>query len=128
MGARAGYSTLNAVAIALLGLTGGVGLITQVVPLEALLGVLLWVGITVMAQAFQSAPKEHALATAFGLVPALAAWVLTLVDTTLRKAGVEPLRDGAVVWVGALHSRRHCTESGLFAEFHAADRGGGIHD
>ena len=87
VGARAGYSTLNAVAIALLGLTGGVGLITQVVPLEALLGVLLWVGITVMAQAFQSAPKEHALATAFGLVPALAAWVLTLVDTTLRKAG-----------------------------------------
>ena len=87
VGARAGYSTLNAVAIALLGLTGGVGLITQIVPLEALLGVLLWVGITVMAQAFQSAPKEHALATAFGLVPALAAWVLTLVDTTLRKAG-----------------------------------------
>ena len=87
VGARAGYSTLNAVVIALLGLTGGVGLITQVVPLEALLGVLLWVGMTVMAQAFQSAPKEHALATAFGLVPALAAWILTLVDTTLRKAG-----------------------------------------
>ena len=102
VGARAGYSTLNAVAIALLGLTGAVGLISHVVPLEALLGVLLWVGVTVMAQAFQSAPREHGLATAFGILPALAAWVLTLVDTTLRKAG-SSLYEAAPLFGSELH-------------------------
>ena len=102
VGARAGYSALNAAAIALLGLTGAVGLISYVVPLEVLLGVLLWVGITVMGQAFQSAPREHGLATAFGLLPVLAAWVLTLVDTTLRKAG-SSLYEAAPLFGSELH-------------------------
>jgi AGZA family xanthine/uracil permease-like MFS transporter len=39
------------------------------------------------AQAFQEVPKRHALAVAFGLIPALAAWALFLVDTTLQVAG-----------------------------------------
>jgi AGZA family xanthine/uracil permease-like MFS transporter len=89
MGARAGYSLMNGTIITLLGLLGGVTLVLQVVPLEATLGILLWIGIIITAQAFQEVPKSHALAVAFGLIPSLAAWALTLVETALRKAGTD---------------------------------------
>ena len=87
MGARAGYSVLNGAVITMLCLLGGITLVLKVVPLEATLGILLWIGIIITAQAFQEVPKSHALAVAFGLVPSLAAWALQLVETSLRKAG-----------------------------------------
>ncbi len=87
MGARAGYSILNGAVITLLCLLGGITLVLKVVPLEATLGILLWIGIIITAQAFQEVPKSHALAVALGLVPSLAAWALQLVETSLRKAG-----------------------------------------
>jgi len=58
-----------------------------VVPLEAALGILLWIGLIITAQAFQEVPKPHALAVGLGLVPALAAWALVLIETTLRVTG-----------------------------------------
>jgi AGZA family xanthine/uracil permease-like MFS transporter len=87
MGARAGYSILNGTVISLLCLAGGVGLVLRVVPVEATLGILLWIGIIITAQAFQEVPRKHALAVALGLVPSLAAWALVLVETALRAAG-----------------------------------------
>lgn len=87
MGARAGYSTLNGVAIALLCLAGGMGAVLSVVPVEVALGILLWIGLIILAQSFQEVPKSHALAVGLGLVPALGAWALVLVETSLRVAG-----------------------------------------
>jgi AGZA family xanthine/uracil permease-like MFS transporter len=87
MGARAGYSILNGVVVTLLCLLGGITLVLKVVPLEATIGILLWIGIIITAQAFQEVPKGHALAVAFGLVPSLAAWALQLIETSLGKAG-----------------------------------------
>jgi len=87
MGARAGYSILNGVVIATLCLLGGMTLVLKIVPIEATLGILLWIGIIITAQAFQEVPKHHALAVAFGLIPSLAAWALLLIETTARKAG-----------------------------------------
>ena len=43
-------------------------------PIEVTLGILLWIGLIIMAQAFQEVPKAHAPAVAFGFIPALAAW------------------------------------------------------
>jgi AGZA family xanthine/uracil permease-like MFS transporter len=87
MGARAGYSVLNGVAIALLCLVGGMSLVLRWVPLEAALGILLWIGLIITAQSFQEVPKAHALAVGLGLVPALASWALVLIETSLRAAG-----------------------------------------
>lgn len=87
MGARTGYSTLNGVVITLLCLFGGITLVLQYIPLEATLGILLWIGLIMTAQSFQEVPKSHALAVAIGLIPALAAWAQVLIDTALRKAG-----------------------------------------
>jgi AGZA family xanthine/uracil permease-like MFS transporter len=87
MGARWGYSVLNGFVITVLCLIGGVTLVLKVVPMEAMIGILLWIGIIITAQAFAEVPKKHSLAVALGLIPALASWALLLVNTALAKAG-----------------------------------------
>lgn len=74
LGARTGYSTLNGIAITLLCFSGAVGLVKAVVPMEAGIAIVLWIGIIIVAQAFQTTPREHAPAVAVGLFPAIAAW------------------------------------------------------
>ncbi len=87
MGARWAYSILNGFVITTLCLIGGVTLVLKVVPIDAMIGILLWIGLIITAQAFQEVPKKHSVAVAIGLMPALAAWALLLIETTLRKAG-----------------------------------------
>jgi AGZA family xanthine/uracil permease-like MFS transporter len=87
MGARSGYSVLNGIVIMIVCAFGGISLVMRWVPVEAALGILLWIGLIMTAQAFQTVPKSHALAVGLGLVPALAAWALLLIETTLRVAG-----------------------------------------
>ncbi|WP_201094123.1 hypothetical protein [Thiocystis minor] len=87
MGAGTGYSVLNAIAMSLLCLTGTYAVVMAWVPLEATLGILLWIGLSITAQAFQETPRRHALAVSLGMIPALAAWALLLIETTLRVSG-----------------------------------------
>lgn len=87
MGARWGYSWLNGSVICVLTLLGAVGSVLQIVPLEVTLGILLWIGLVITAQAFQASPSSHALAVATGLIPSLAAWLLIQVEATLRVSG-----------------------------------------
>jgi AGZA family xanthine/uracil permease-like MFS transporter len=89
MGARWAYSWLNGAAICAIALFGIVGEVLRFVPLEVALGILLWIGLVITAQAFQASPKPHALAVAAGLIPALAAWLLVQVETTLQVAGTD---------------------------------------
>lgn len=87
MGARWSYSWLNGTVICTITQLGAVGEVLQFVPLEVTLGILLWIGLVITAQAFQSSPAHHSLAVGLGLVPALAAWLLVQIETTLRVAG-----------------------------------------
>ena len=73
IGARTGYSILNGIFVAIICLSGFVTIIVKVIPLEAGIGILLWIGIVIVAQAFQETPKHHAMAVAMGLFPAIAA-------------------------------------------------------
>lgn len=57
------------------------------IPLESGIGILLYIGIIIVAQSFQETPKEHAPAVALGLFPALAAWGLLMVETGTKAAG-----------------------------------------
>ena len=86
MGARAGYSVLNALAVTLICLTGAMPFVLWFMPIEVTLGILLWIGLIITAQAFQTVPKAHAPAVAIGFIPSLAAWGVLLVQTALGKA------------------------------------------
>ncbi len=87
MGARAGYSIANGVAITLLCLFGLVSFVSALIPVEAGAAILLWIGITIAAQAFQATPREHAPAVVIGFFPALAAWGLLILESALHAAG-----------------------------------------
>ncbi len=78
LGARAGYSTLNGAVVTLLCCTGLIGLVSSLIPVEAAVPIVLWIGIIITAQAFQATPDNHAPAVAIGLFPAIAAWGATL--------------------------------------------------
>ncbi len=87
LGARSGYSALNGIFITFLCLTGTIQTVLHFIPLEAGIGILLYIGIIIVAQSFQETPKEHAPAVALGLFPALAAWGLLMVETGLKAGG-----------------------------------------
>jgi AGZA family xanthine/uracil permease-like MFS transporter len=87
LGARAGYSTLNGVVISVICLTGTVALVNSVIPIEAGMAIVLWIGIVITAQAFQATPREHAPAVAVGLFPAIAAWGAQLAYGVFPTAG-----------------------------------------
>ncbi|MFQ5681631.1 MAG: NCS2 family permease [Candidatus Binatia bacterium] len=87
LGARCGYSALNGIFISLLCLTGTIQGVLAFIPLEAGIGILLYIGIIIVAQAFQETPKEHAPAVALGLFPALAAWGLLMMETGIKATG-----------------------------------------
>uniref|UniRef100_A0A7S2RKT9 RCC1-like domain-containing protein n=1 Tax=Mucochytrium quahogii TaxID=96639 RepID=A0A7S2RKT9_9STRA len=92
MGATSGYSYISAVSVLLLGITNGASGVMQFVPEVAGVGILMWIGIVVTAQAFDrdddyteeaSSSKSHAAAVALGLLPALAAWCLQYLQATI---------------------------------------------
>jgi AGZA family xanthine/uracil permease-like MFS transporter len=87
LGARAGYSVLNAIAVTVICLTGALPFLTWFMPIEVTLGILLWIGLIITAQAYQEVPRAHAVAVAIGFIPALAVWGEWIVETTLGKAG-----------------------------------------
>ena len=87
LGARAGYSTLNGIAVTAICLTGTVALINSVVPMQAGIAIVLWIGIIITAQAFQATPADHAPAVAIGLFPAIAAWGATVMIGAFFVAG-----------------------------------------
>ena len=93
LGARAGYSTLNGLVVTAICLTGTVALINSLVPIEAGIPIVLWVGVIITAQAFQATPKEHAPAVAIGLFPAIAAWGMTVVEGAFRVSGGLTIQD-----------------------------------
>lgn len=87
LGARSGYSLLNAAFFVFVALSGITHWISALVPIEAGMAIVLWIGIVMTAQAFNATPREHAPAVAFGLFPAIAAWGALILTQTLGAAG-----------------------------------------
>jgi len=94
LGARSGYSALNGIFITVLCFTGSIQSVLGIIPLEAGVGILLYIGIIIVAQAFQETPREHAPAVALGIVPALAGWGLMMIETGLRAGGTSLFQVG----------------------------------
>jgi len=86
-GARSGYSTMNGFVTTALCLTGVLPLVLRVIPLEVAGPVIVWFGLVTVGQAFSEVPANQAVAVALGLIPMLAQWATSLLDTVLSKAG-----------------------------------------
>jgi AGZA family xanthine/uracil permease-like MFS transporter len=87
MGGRIGYSAATGLMVIVLAWLGIISLLLNLIPVVAILPILLYIGMLVGAQAFQTTPSSHAPAIVLALTPHLAAWGKTLVDGALTAAG-----------------------------------------
>jgi adenine/guanine/hypoxanthine permease len=106
MGGRIGYSAATGVFVLALAWFGILAVFLNLVPVVAISPILLYIGMLIGAQAFQTTPIKHAPAIILGLVPHLAAWAKTLIDGALGAAGVEvtPELVGAMATNGVLYA------------------------
>ena len=115
LGARIGYSIVNGVFFTLVGLSGAAAVVGYLVPIEAGMAIVLWIGIVIVAQAFAATPREHAPAVAVGLLPGIAAWGALMLKAGLRAAGAgtpaRPFSDSLLAVLGQSDVAAH----GVFA-------------
>lgn len=86
IGARAGYSTINALVWTIVCITGTLSIFSFLIPIEAIMPILVWIGIVICAQNFQVAEKRHIPAVVLGLTPAIAAFVSLAVKHAMSVA------------------------------------------
>src|SRR6201998_784690 len=87
MGGRIGYSAATGIMVIVLSWFGIIALLLALVPVVAILPILLYIGMLIGAQAFQTTPHSHAPAIVLALTPHLAGWAKTLMDGALGAAG-----------------------------------------
>ena len=57
-------------------------------PIDAGMAIVLWIGIVITAQAFQTTPRTHAPAVVVGMLPGIGAWGAIMAKAGLRAAGM----------------------------------------
>ncbi|MDF3819869.1 NCS2 family permease [Leptospira sp. 96542] len=80
LGAKHGYSVLNGFFMTIVSLFGLMGILQALIPVEAGMAIVLWIGIIIASQAFQVTPKQHSPAVVVGLLPAFAGWAVLLIQ------------------------------------------------
>jgi adenine/guanine/hypoxanthine permease len=88
MGGRIGYSAATGIMVVVLSWFGVISLMLAIVPVVAISPILLYIGMLICAQAFETTPREHAPAIALSLTPHLAAWATVLLSGALGAAGM----------------------------------------
>jgi adenine/guanine/hypoxanthine permease len=83
MGGRIGYSAATGLMVVVLSWFGIISVMLALVPVVAISPILLYIGMLIGAQAFQTTPIKHAPAVIVALTPHLAAWAKLQVDTML---------------------------------------------
>jgi AGZA family xanthine/uracil permease-like MFS transporter len=83
MGGRIGYSAATGIMVVVLSWFGIISVLLALVPVVAISPILLYIGMLIGAQAFQTTPLKHAPAIVLALTPHLAAWAKLQVDTML---------------------------------------------
>jgi AGZA family xanthine/uracil permease-like MFS transporter len=116
LGARAGYSTLNAIFVTIVLLTGSLGIVARAIPIEAGMAILIWIGITIGAQAFAAVPRRHIPAVIVGLFPAIAGYCALVSRNGLGGVGVgTPANPYRRELIEQIVLRRHFYAEGMFA-------------
>ncbi|MCC5909233.1 MAG: NCS2 family permease [Clostridiaceae bacterium] len=111
MNAGRGYSVLNGGVFILASLFGIVAALSRIIPVPVIAPILVFVGISMVAQAFASVPHRHYPAVVIAMFPYLANYIMTRFNNAAGEvvegisSGIVPLGQGAMftglIW-GAL--------------------------
>ena len=66
---------------------------SAIIPSVAFLPILLYIGMLIGSQAFQETPKRHAPAIILAIVPSMANWGMTVINSSLAAAGIQNVSD-----------------------------------
>ncbi len=106
-GGRIGYSLVTGIVVAILCFSGTVGILLGIFPMQALVPILLYIGLVIGAQAFNVSALRYAPAIIIAMLPSLAQWATGLIDNALGAAGtnagevgVDNLIAGGVIYDG----------------------------
>ncbi|MDZ5471245.1 NCS2 family permease [Bacillus sp. 31A1R] len=111
MGAGRGYSILNAIVFGIAAMTGIIAAFSAIIPLTAVAPILVFVGISMVASAFQSNETKYYPAVAIAMLPYFANYIMTRFNKPAGEAvanissGIVPLGQGAMftaIILGAL--------------------------
>jgi AGZA family xanthine/uracil permease-like MFS transporter len=94
MGAGYNYSIMNGLGIGLVCITGTLAAIVWLIPVEAGITIIFWIGLIIVGQSFETAPVKHYPAAIVGIMPGLAAWVIVLANSII--GGAAQLSGGSV--------------------------------
>jgi AGZA family xanthine/uracil permease-like MFS transporter len=86
MGARSGYSTLNAVFMTVVCFTGSLAAIGWAIPVQAGVAIFIWIGLIITVQSFEATPSKHWPAVIMGMIPVLISWVTFSIKNGIRIA------------------------------------------
>ena len=92
MGGRAGYTLATALFIGLGGMLGFLSYLVGALPEAAVAPILIFIGIEIVAQAFQATPARHAKAVAVAFLPSIANLLLIQTNAILgafRRTGAD---------------------------------------
>lgn len=85
MGGRAAYTLATGLFIGIGGALGALSVVIEAIPEAVITPILLFVGIEIVSQAFVAAPRRHAPAVTFAIIPAVGYLVLNYTDTFIGK-------------------------------------------
>lgn len=87
VGGRMGYSLVTGIVVAVVCFTGLVGTFLAIFPMQALVPVLLYIGLVIGAQAFNVSARRYAPAIVLAMIPSVAQWATGQIDNALAAAG-----------------------------------------
>lgn len=94
VGGRIGYSLVTGIVVALVCFSGLVGLFLGIFPMQALVPILLFIGLVIGAQATNVSALRYAPAIIIAMLPSLAQWASGLIDNSLGAAGTNAAEVG----------------------------------
>lgn len=98
-GARIGYSILTGVVILLLAFLGVLSIVTAVIPLVALLPILMYIGMIIGTQAYESAQPRHYAAVTLAFLPYIGSFIAGKISSTIDSVNAALAQAGSNVTV-----------------------------
>lgn len=107
VGGRIGYSLVTGIVVAFVCVTGLIATFLAVFPMQALVPILLYIGLVIGAQAFDVSPMRYSPAIVLAMIPSIAEWATGQIDnalsaagTTASDVGIANLVDAGVIYDG----------------------------
>lgn len=94
VGGRIGYSLVTGIVVAVVCFSGLIGLFLGIFPMQALVPILLYIGLVIGAQATNVSALRYAPAIILAMLPSIAQWAIGLVDNALAAAGTNAEKVG----------------------------------